>query len=98
MVSYSSLSFSYKSFITRFFARVEPTSYAQAVKDPRWIEAMQTEIKALEDNQTGNVVTLPPGKRVIGCKWVYKIEYKVSGEVERFKTKLVAKGYSHKRV
>ncbi|XP_070055143.1 uncharacterized protein [Nicotiana tomentosiformis] len=77
-----------------FSVEVEPTTYTQAAKDPRWVEAMQLEIKVLEDNDTWKVVPLPQGKRVIGCKWVYKIKYKATGELERFKVRLVAKGYN----
>lgn len=65
-------------------------------KDPRWVETMQTEISALNNNHTWDIVILPKGKPPIGCKWIFKIKYKVSGEVERFKARLVAKGYSQK--
>lgn len=57
---------------------------------------MQLEIKALNDNSTWSVVDLPPGKKSIRCKWVYKIKYKAAGEVERFKARLVAKEYNQK--
>lgn len=55
---------------------------------------MKAEIQDLEDNNTQVVVPLPTGKKVIGCKWVYKIKYKATGEIERFKAKLVVKGYN----
>ena len=35
---------------------------------------MEEEIQALEDNKTWEIVSLPIGKKAIGCKWVYKIK------------------------
>ena len=57
---------------------------------------MDQEIQALSTNQTWDIVDLPPGKSPIGCKWVYKIKFKVDGSVERYKARLVAKGYTKK--
>lgn len=55
-------------FIAAVTGAVEPTSFAQAMKDHWWREAMQLETKALEENQTWPLTTLPPGKRALGCK------------------------------
>lgn len=44
----------------------EPTSYNQARTDKRWIDAMNHELKALEDNDTWDLVPLPLGKKLIG--------------------------------
>lgn len=57
---------------------------------------MRTEIQALEDNGTWELVKLPPGKRPIGCKWVYKLKYKADGSIERFKARMAAKSYNQK--
>ena len=50
----------------------EPSTYAEAIKDECWREGMRNEIQALEDNETWTVEDLPPGKKAIGSKWVYK--------------------------
>ncbi|RVW74747.1 Retrovirus-related Pol polyprotein from transposon RE1 [Vitis vinifera] len=36
----------------------------------------------------------PPGKKLVGCRWIYTVKYKVDGSIERFKARLVAKGYT----
>ncbi|RDX63153.1 hypothetical protein CR513_58451, partial [Mucuna pruriens] len=55
---------------------------------------MGTKIKALEKNKTWELVSLPKGKKPVGCKWAYMIKYKANGSIERDKAKLVAKDYS----
>jgi len=53
---------------------------------------MQTEIQALEKNDTWSLQRLPPGKKALGCKWVYRIKYHSDETVERFKARLVILG------
>ncbi|BBH07384.1 wall-associated kinase 2, partial [Prunus dulcis] len=71
----------------------EPT-YAQAILDPHWCQAMTAELEALQHNNTWSLVPLPVGHKPIGCKWVYKIKYKSDGTIECYKAQLVAKGYT----
>lgn len=42
---------------------------------------MNQEIVFLTDNYTWKVVDFTVGKTPIGCKWVYKVKYKVDGSV-----------------
>lgn len=72
----------------------EPNSYAEAQQFPEWQSAMRAEIDALEKNGTWTVVSLPPDKKAIGCKWVFKTKLKADGTIERHKARLVAKGYN----
>ena len=57
-------------------------------------------MKSLKKKETHDLVPLPQGKRVIGCKWVYKKKSTVlEKEGEKFKAILVAKGFSqHKGI
>ncbi|CAL1401524.1 unnamed protein product [Linum trigynum] len=73
---------------------VEPKSYYEAVKSYVWNRAMKDEMHALEENQTWDIVPLPPGVKEIGNKWVYKIKIHRDGSLERSKARLVAKGYT----
>ncbi|KAK4409361.1 Retrovirus-related Pol polyprotein from transposon RE1 [Sesamum angolense] len=50
--------------------------------------------EALERNKTLELSSLPPGKKPIDCKWVYNIKMKPDDTVERYKARLMAKGYS----
>ena len=57
---------------------------------------MNEEIKAIERNQTWELVELPKGSQPIGVKWVYKKKMNTQGEIEQYKTRLVTKGYRQK--
>ena len=71
----------------------EPASYKSTSKDSKWVEAMHQKLSALQKNHTWDLTGLQPGKQVIGSKWVYKIKLHPNGTLDRYKAKLVAKGY-----
>ena len=52
------------------------------------------EFMSLVDNGTFMPVQLPPGRKAIGCRWVFKLKRKADGSIDRYKARLVAKGYS----
>ncbi|XP_049378187.1 uncharacterized protein LOC125842960 [Solanum stenotomum] len=52
VVDYASISVPYKSFLTKILQEQEPKTYHEAVQDNKRIEAIQSEIQALEENNT----------------------------------------------
>jgi hypothetical protein len=81
VLSYDKLSLSYKHFVSTISTSIEPQYYHPAIQHPCWCEAMQAKIKVLEDNNTWTLVSLPPHKTPIGCKWVYKIKHNLDGSI-----------------
>ena len=71
-------------------------SVHEALADPRWQATMNEELKSLKKNATWEITDLSAGKKPVGCKWVYTVKYKADGTVDRFKERLVAKGYTQK--
>lgn len=55
---------------------------------------MDSEIQAMLHNNAWVLTDLPVDKKVVGCKWVYTLKFKADGSLDRYKVKLVAKGYS----
>ena len=55
---------------------------------------MKKELDALSKNHTWDLVTLPPGTSMVGCKSIHKIKTRSDGSIRRYKTCLVAKGFT----
>ena len=75
----------------------EPKSYYDASKQPGWIEAMDKEIQSLIENEYREITSLLPGRKAIGCRWVYKTKYRADSTIERNKARLVIQGYNQKK-
>ena len=75
-LSTSQLSSPHRAFTSSVSLVFEPKTYKQANTIPYWQHAMTNEILALEHNQTWDLVPLPHNKSAIGCKWIYKVNFK----------------------
>ena len=57
---------------------------------------MQAEMASIKSNRTWSLVPLPPGKKAISSKWVYKVKTGTPGHPTRYKARLVARGFEQK--
>ena len=77
-----------------------PSTYTEAISNSdgvKWKQAMNEEMQSLHKNRTWEFMSLPKGKKAIGCKWVYAKKEGFPGKNEiRYKARLVAKGYAQK--
>ena len=77
----------------------DPETFSQAIscnESELWYNAMKDELDSMKSNEVWDLVELPKGVQAIGCKWVYKTKKDSLGNIERYKTRLVAKGFTQK--
>ena len=69
-------------------------TYEYASDDPIWKTTMKEKYISLQKNDTWELVNLPPRRKLVKCKWVYKNKFSDDGSPLKYKEILVAKGYS----
>ena len=77
----------------------DPATFRQAVSSEnstKWIEAMEDELRSMSTNKVWDLVEISDGVKLVGCKWVYKTKRDSKRKVERFKARLIAKGFTQK--
>jgi len=75
---------------------MEPTTFTEAMESPyskQWRLAMEEELDSHAQNGTWILVPPPANGRVLDCRWVFKVKYNTDTSVQRFKARLVVKGY-----
>ena len=75
----------------------EPKSVGEAIdsaKGKLWKDAMVEELESFHKNETWDLVELPSVRNLVGRKWVFKKKMNTAGQVKKFKSRLVVKGYS----
>ena len=76
---------------------LEPRSLNEAMKSPdwpRWKEAMDEELEALKAYKSWEVVDTPKGVNIVGCRWTFVVKCDATGNIVRYKARLVAQGFS----
>lgn len=81
------------AFIMSFCSEEIPDTVEKAQQSKVWQHAMDDKMKELTKIICGNSAGYLPEKTV-GCRWIYTIKYKLDGYIERYKVRLIAKGYT----
>jgi hypothetical protein len=77
----------------------DPASYKESMKNEnllKWHEAMEEELRSMSSNDVWDLVEISDGVKRVSCKYVYKTKYDSKGKIKRFKTRLVAKGFTQR--
>ena len=77
----------------------EPRTFKTAMHGHQsdfWRDATTLEYNTLVENGTWEIVDLPAGEKAIGSGWVFMVKHNADGSIERFKARIVAKGYSQR--
>jgi hypothetical protein len=72
----------------------EPASFTKVEHSPSWRKAVMEEMDSIEENGTWSLIDLPPGRKPIGVKRVFKVKPDKHRAVSKHKTRLVVKSYT----
>jgi hypothetical protein len=78
-------------------AVIDPLTYKQAMESPEavyWQKAMDSELASVMRAGTWVEASTPQGRKLVGCRWVYKTKRDASGGIAKYKARIVAQGYS----
>nr|GFA09804.1 ribonuclease H-like domain-containing protein [Tanacetum cinerariifolium] len=95
-VRYSKLNSKNYFFVTQLNKNCKPKTFFKASKFSHWTDAMNSEMDALLRNNTWDIIDLPNDRKSIGSKWIFKIKYKSSGKIDRYKARLVTQGFGQR--
>ncbi|KAG7536929.1 GAG-pre-integrase domain [Arabidopsis suecica] len=84
----------HQAFIGQIDQHWIPQTYEEAIQHQVWRDAIAAERQAMEHNHTWEEGELPKGKKAVTSKWVFTIKYKSNGDIERYKARLVARGFT----
>ena len=62
-----------------------------------WKEAVNNVIESVLSNHTWESADLPPGNKPLGSKWIFKRKTKPDGTIDKYKARVVVKGYTQKK-
>jgi hypothetical protein len=75
----------------------EPTCFEEAIQRKEWANAMTEEYQSIMKNEVWEIVPRPKNKDGVSSRWLFKIKHVVDGSIEKYKARLVARGFSQKK-
>lgn len=76
-----------------------PNNYEEAINcknNAKWKEAIKSEIRSLYENKTWEIVEKPKEAQTLSAKWVFNIKHNIDGSIDRYKARLVARGFTQR--
>ncbi|CAL9010577.1 unnamed protein product [Prunus brigantina] len=83
-----------------FLVEGDPTTYKEVVMfvdATFWKEAINDEFQSIIQNNTWMLMDLPAGNKAIGCTWVFRKKLKPDESIDKYKVRLVPKGFTQKK-
>ncbi|XP_050909738.1 uncharacterized protein LOC127123575 [Lathyrus oleraceus] len=77
----------------------DPTTFNEAIScshASNWLNDMHDELNSVSHNGVWDLTEFPVGCKAIGCKWAFKTKRDHDGKIDRYKARLVTKGYSQR--
>lgn len=75
---------------------IEPATHTEALKDEKWRRSMSAELDSQIREHTWDLVPPNASQNVVGNRWVFRIKRRADGSIEKYKSRLVAKGFHQK--
>lgn len=75
----------------------EPKTFEDAKNGKEWYVAMRAKIETIDKNNTWVLTDLPASRKPTSPKWVYKIKKDTNGDILKYKSTLLARGYVQKK-
>jgi hypothetical protein len=79
----------------------DPTYFEEAMRSAhssKWLDAIEDEMRSMSVNKVWDLEEILKGAKTVDCKWVYKTKCDSNGNIERFRVRIVAKGFTQREV
>jgi hypothetical protein len=80
----------------RSISQSEPSTFEEAANQQVWMDAMMEEYSSIMRNDVWEIVPRPDGNSLVTSRWTFKIKHVADGNIEKYKARFVARGFSQK--